>query len=129
VGKTTNAPTLVRLHFLYSSALAFIASSVSICVLSICTQPQPLELLGKLTWFTMDKERYCEDGSTGTQVVEMGMDNRTFTDSRVVEQGGCEKNNAVVEGEVKLSRGELFEKWIGGGFLVAIMIALFAVFA
>ena len=128
-GEDDERPPLVRLHFLYSSALAFIASLVSICVLSVCTQPQPLELLGKLTWFTMDKEIYCEDGSTGTQVVEMGMDNKTFTDSTVVDQGGCERNHAVVEGEVKLSRSELFEKWIGGGFLVTILIALFAVFA
>ena len=64
----------------------FIACIVIMCVISIFTRPVPLDLLGALTWKTINKPRFREGPKSAEYVVssDMKMEKVKFDSSKEV---------------------------------------------
>lgn len=68
-GEVDDRPGFVRLHFMYYALIMFAACIVLMCVLSLFTRPVPLDLLGALTWKTINKPRFREGKKSAEYIV------------------------------------------------------------
>jgi len=97
-GNVDDRPAFAKLHFMYYGLIIFFSCSALMVVISLFTRPVPLEMLGALTWKTLNKPRFRESNRSAEYVVSADMD---MDEARVKDYGNVatSKTQLTVEQE------------------------------
>lgn len=131
-GEVDTRPMFTRLHYMYYSIIITVANTICACVVSFLTQPIPLEMLGGLTWSTIDEPPSVDDLVDKYEVGghDIGMQNVVY------ESSFMDKNEQNAQSE--LSSDELFRNrsrlkiilaWLCVAILLCILVSFFIVFS
>lgn len=126
-GELDTRPFFVKLHFMYYSLVLFFISIILMCVVSAFTCPVPRDMLGRLTWQTMNIQKYIEpvyDGDDHTVLADVPINMAEEFKTRYDNQ---EPNVR----EVQFESTSMLQKWsvkLAASALVVVLIALWVYF-
>ena len=91
-GEVDTRPWFVRLHFLYYALMLFVICVVTMCVVSLFTEPVPIRMLGRLTWKTLDAPKYVNDDPADDCHMEM---DAVLSDDKALNLQDCNEEEEV----------------------------------
>ncbi|XP_066930269.1 sodium/mannose cotransporter SLC5A10-like [Clytia hemisphaerica] len=126
-GQVDDRPSFVKLHFMYYALIMFAACIIIMCVLSLFTRPVPLDLLGALTWKTINKPRFKEGMKSAEHTVSADLKLDDVRISTSNSQVGLNADQAELDEIEEFENQTAFAKWgvrVAAGCLVFALLFL-----
>ena len=128
-GDVDNRPGFAKLHFMYFSLILLFLSITVMCVVSLFTRPVPIEMLGRLTWKTIDEPKYVvsEEEKVHTDRDNFKMES-IISNPHPDELCGSSNHNITVKSFEEQSKLQKWLVWAASGTMLIVLFSMWVYF-